>query len=179
MTWPVADSPDAQLLRTPGVQVIDPEYDELFMDSYTLALAAVTDINGCPELAEDMVEDALREVGVSWLYVVRSEEFVRALSVAVLLEHLFKTERAARYTALAEERQQGRSRSSAHDVRLEPGEWLEGYLLDLSAERRERFDESIGCLTTEDLAGLIGMKVRQLPRVMARRWNANTPKEES
>jgi hypothetical protein len=178
MTWPLAESHSDQLLRVPGHQVVDAEYDELFEVSYTPACQTLERVYGHPEQAKDFAADAMTEIGMSWRYVIRSMEFVRALALVLAVMHAAKTERTTRYTILARERQQGRSRSSAHDVQFEAREWLTAHLGEFSVQQREEFDDAIRPLTPEDLALLLDINVHQVPRAVAQLWRACTPEEE-
>jgi hypothetical protein len=149
----LADRDDDRTSRT-DPHVESPEYDDLFLRSYSPTLDGLFALQGDQHLAARATETALRQVGTCWSYVEHSPDFVRALATVFYLRTQFRREEDTQFAALARERRQGRSLSSAHDVVLDAGQWLDDFL-DRLGDRQRIVDLSVLPLSRLDLAELL------------------------
>lgn len=186
MTRPLAESsgdqsPQANRGRPldPGQHVIDPKYDELFDISWTPARCVIEDVFGDEQLAVEIVETTLLNIGMSWLYVPRSHHFVTTLAMVFALSHFANAEKTTRWEALGRARRQGRSLSSAYDVSFDTKQWFDRYLAGFSARQRRDFDAAVIPLTRPDIVLLLDENHEQVPRLTARLWRARLPEEET
>ncbi len=168
-----------QARHTPGHHAETPEYDDLFMASFTPSRTALHAVQGDEELADEATESALTAIGTSWRYIVRTPRFVRALAMIFYLRAKAHEEHESRCAALAAERRQGRSLSSSHDVVVAPGPWLIAFLDVLPEPNRRIVEFVLRPLTLLDAAQLLEENTLRVARRTAWLWDAAGAPDEA
>lgn len=164
---------------SPDHHVIHPRFNALFLESFTPAVESVDKVLADHELAMTVAGDALMDIGSAWLYVPHSPEFVKTLAMLLALRSLIDRQRASQWHELGQQRRQGRYLSSAHDVHVDSGQWLDTYLAGRSRVQRHAFDGVVTPLTRAEVAWLLDVNSHQLSRATAGRLMDQPTQEET